>query len=67
MYSIKKKLKRVLSIINIFDRPRLTREISSDVKLIIDKYDETIKAIYDYKKELEIERDKRTKAIRIVK
>ena len=61
MESIKKKLKRILSIINVFDIPRLTREISSDVKLIREKYDETIKAIEDYKNELEIERDKRTK------
>lgn len=59
--SFKSKVKSFLSYINIFDIPRLTREISSDVKLIREKYDETIKAIDDYKKELEIERDKRTK------
>ena len=59
--SFKSKVKSFLSYINIFDIPRLTREISSDVKLIRDRYDETIKAIDDYKKELEIERDKRTK------
>ena len=54
-------LVKVLNMINIFDIPRLTREISSDVKLIRDKYDETIKAIEDYKKELELERDKRAR------
>ena len=54
-------LKYIWKQVNIFDIPRLTREISYDVKLIRDKYDETIKAIDDYKKELEIERDKRTR------
>ena len=56
--SFKSKVKSFLSYINIFDIPRLTREISCDVKLIRDKYDETIKAIENYKKELELERDK---------
>ena len=55
------KIKSFLAYINIFDIPRLTREISSDVKLIREKYDETIKALDDYKKELEIERDKSAK------
>ena len=59
--SFKSKVKSFLSYINIFDIPRLTREISCDVKLIRDKYDETIKAIEDYKKELELERDKRAR------
>ena len=59
--TIGSKLKAFLAYINIFDIPRLTREISCDVKLIRDKYDETIKAIDDYKKELEIERDKRAR------
>ena len=59
--TIGSKLKSFLAYINIFDIPRLTREISCDVKLIRDKYDETIKAIDDYKKELEAERDKRAK------
>ena len=59
--SFKSKVKSFLSYINIFDIPRLTREISCDVKLIREKYDETIKAIDDYKKELEIERDKSAK------
>ena len=55
------KIKSFLAYINIFDIPRLTREISCDVKLIRDRYDETIKAIEGYKKELEVERDKRAK------
>ena len=59
--TIGSKIKSFLAYINIFDIPRLTREISCDVKLIRDKYDETIKAIDDYKKELEIERDKSAK------
>ena len=59
--SFKSKVKSFLSYINIFDIPRLTREISCDVKLIRDKYDETIKTIDEYKKELELERDKRVK------
>ena len=59
--SFKSKIKSFLAYINIFDIPRLTREISCDVKLIRDKYDETIKAIEEYKKELELERDKRAR------
>lgn len=59
--TIGSKIKSFLAYINIFDIPRLTREISCDVKLIRDRYDETIKAIDDYKKELEIERDKRAR------
>ena len=59
--SFKNKIKSFLAYINIFDIPRLTREISCDVKLIRDRYDETIKAIEEYKKELELERDKRSK------
>ena len=58
---LKATLNKILNMLNIFDIPRLTREISYDVKLIRDKYDETIKAIEDYKKELEIERDKRAR------
>ena len=59
--TIGSKIKSFLAYINIFDIPRLTREISCDVKLIRDKYDETIKAIEEYKKELELERDKRAR------
>ena len=40
--TIGSKIKSFLAYINIFDIPRLTREISCDVKLIRDKYDETI-------------------------
>ena len=58
---LKATLNKILNMLNIFDIPRLTREISYDVKLIRDRYEETIKAIDDYKKELEIERDKRAK------
>ena len=58
---LKATLNKILNMLNIFDIPRLTREISCDVKLIREKYDETIKAIEDYKKELEIERDKRAR------
>ena len=58
---LKATLNKILNMLNIFDIPRLTREISCDVKLIREKYDETIKAIDDYKKELEIERDKRAR------
>ena len=57
----KATLNKILNMLNIFDIPRLTREISCDVKLIRDRYDKTIKAIDDYKKELEIERDKRAR------
>ena len=57
----KATLKKIILTLNIFDIPKLTREISSDVKLIREKYDETIKAIEDYKKELEIEREIRSK------
>ena len=59
--TIGSKIKSFLTYINIFDIPRLTRAIISDVKLIREKYDETIKAIEDYKKELELERDKSAK------
>ena len=58
---LKATLNKILNMLNIFDIPRLTREISCDVKLIREKYDETIKAIDNYKKELEIERDKSAK------
>ena len=58
---LKAILIKIITALNIFDIPRLTREISYDVKLIRDRYEETIKAIDDYKKELEIERDKRAR------
>lgn len=59
--SLGSKIKSFLAYINIFDIPRIIREISCDVKLIREKYDETIKAIDEYKKELELERDKRAR------
>ena len=55
------KLKRSLSYINIFDIPRLTREIRCDVKHIREKYDETIHAIEKYKEDLRKEREIREK------
>ena len=42
-------LKSFLQYINIFDIPRLAREISCDVKHIREKYDETIASIEKYK------------------
>ena len=55
------KLKRFLSYINIFDIPRLTREIRCDVKHIREKYDETMHAIEKYKEDLRKEREIREK------
>lgn len=53
-------IKKFIQYINIFDIPRLTREISCDVKHIKEKYDETMHAIEKYKLELEKERETRT-------
>ena len=50
-----------LKYINIFDIPRLIREISCDVKHIREKYDETIAAIEKYKEDLRIEKESRQK------
>ena len=47
--------KGVLNAINIFDIPRLTREISCDVKHIRERYDASICAIDKYKEDLEKE------------
>ena len=55
------KIKSFLAYINIFDIPRLTREISCDVKHIRYCYSESQKAIEDYKIELQRERDERIK------
>ena len=44
-------IKKFLQYINIFDIPRLTREISCDVKHIREKYDETMHAIEKYKED----------------
>lgn len=57
-------LNKVLSFIsyfNIFDIPKLTREISCDVKHIREKYDETICAIEKYKDDLRKEKEIREK------
>ena len=51
-------LKSFLQYINIFDIPRLAREISCDVKHIREKYDETITSIEKYKEALQLEREK---------
>ena len=54
-------LKVVWDYVNIFDIPRLTRDISSDVKHIRKYYDDSQKAIENYKIELERERKERIK------
>lgn len=54
-------LKSFLQYINIFDIPRLAREISCDVKHIREKYDETMAAIEKYKEDLRIEKESRQK------
>ena len=50
-------VKKFLQYINIFDIPRLTREIRCDVKHIREKYDETMHAIEKYKEDLRKERE----------
>ena len=54
-------IKKFLQYINIFDIPRLTREIRCDVKHIREKYDETMHAIEKYKEDLRKEREIRIK------
>ena len=54
-------LKMIWRQINIFDIPQLTRDISLDVKHIRKYYDDSQKAIEDYKLELETERKERIK------
>lgn len=54
-------LKAVLNYINIFDIPKLTREIGCDVKHIRKCYDDSQEAINKYKAELEKEREERIK------
>ena len=54
-------LKYIGKQVNVFDIPQLTREISCDVKHIRKCYDDSQKAIEDYKIELEIERKARIK------
>lgn len=50
-------IKKFLQYINIFDIPRLTREIRCDVKHIREKYDETMHAIEKYKEDLRKEKE----------
>ena len=50
-------IKKFLQYINIFDIPRLTREIRCDVKHIREKYDETMHTIEKYKEDLRKERE----------
>lgn len=54
-------IKKFLQYINIFDIPRLTREIRCDVKHIREKYDYTMHAIEKYKEDLRKEREIREK------
>lgn len=54
-------IKTAMQYINIFDIPRLAREISCDVKHIREKYDETIDAIEKYKEALQLEKESRQK------
>ena len=54
-------LKFVWDYVNIFDIPKLTREIGCDVKHIRKYYDDSQKAIENYKIELERERRERIK------
>ena len=49
-------LKVVWDYVNIFDIPKLTREIGCDVKYIKKCYDDSQDAINKYKEELEAER-----------
>lgn len=56
-----KVFKSILNAINIFDIPRLTREISCDVRHIRSCYTNSQKAIEEYKLELEKEREERIK------
>lgn len=54
-------LKYIWDYVNIFDIPKLTREIECNVKHIRKYYDDSQKAIENYKIELEIERKERIK------
>lgn len=57
----KQALKHIWNVINIFDIPSLTREISCDVQCIKEQYESTRIAIEQYKKDLEEEKKKREK------
>lgn len=54
-------LKKFICYINVFDIPKLTREISCDVKHIKNMYDETRHSIEKYKEDLQKEREIRIK------
>ena len=54
-------LKKFWNSINIFDIPKLVREISFDVKHIREQYEQTKIAVEQYKKDLKEERQKREK------
>ena len=54
-------LKYIWDYVNIFDIPKLTREIGCDVKHIRKCYDDSQDAINKYKEELEAERKERIK------
>ena len=54
-------LKYIWKQVNVFDIPQLARDISCDVKHIRKCYDDSQKAIKDYKIELEKEREDRLK------
>ena len=54
-------IKSFIGYVNIFDIPRLAREISRDVKHIRERYDETMAAIEKYKEDLKIEKESRQK------
>ncbi len=59
--SFKSILKSIWNAINIFDIPQLTRDISCDVKYIRNCYEDSKKAIEDYKLDLQKEREARVK------
>ena len=54
-------LRTVWNYVNIFDIPKLTREIGCDVKHIRKCYDDSQEAINKYREELELERQERIK------
>ena len=54
-------IKSIWKTINIFDIPKLTREISCDVKHIKKCYNDSQRAVKEYKLELQKERDARIK------
>lgn len=61
MQKTKDVLKTVWNYVNIFDIPKLTREIGCDVKHIRKCYDDSQDAINKYREELELERKDRIK------